>query len=116
MFIIKRNTTPTLEVNIKFDLSKIQCLEFIFKHYPEEDAEELVKKKYTSEALKTKEGNNEDAFVALVDLTAKETLELPIGEVYMDTRIVTTEGKIPRTDIVEGKVIGTFFKGEHSCD
>ena len=116
MFIIKRGTTPTLEVNIEFDISKVQCLEFVFKRYPEEDAEDLVVKEYNSENLNTKDDENANGFVALVDLTREETLKLPIGNLFMDTRITTTEGKTPRPDIVEGKVVGTFFKGAHNCD
>lgn len=116
MFTIKRNTTPTLEVNIEFDIDKIQCLEFVFKQYPDEDSEELVIKKYTKEDLKTKVDDTVEGFVALVDLTREDTLKLPVGEVFMDTRIITVDDKTPRTDIIKGRVYGSLFKGAHTCD
>lgn len=116
MLLIKRNTTPTLEINIKFDIDKINCLEFIFKQYPNVDSEELVKKKYPKEDLKIKTGDDIKGFIALVDLTAEDTLKLPVGDVFMDTRIITVENKIPRTDIVKGKVVDSLFKEAHTCD
>ena len=72
--------------------------------------------KILEEEIPIAEGDTTESFTVLLSLSASETMKLPVGEVYMDTRIILNNGKIPKTKIVKINVDNTFFKEVYAND
>lgn len=106
---MKRNTTPTLCISINVDKESIKEIEFLFKAQDIERSNALISKKYTYETMKTSPGVSSGEVLFFVDFSAKETMLLPEGVIYMDTRIVTNENKILETEIVSFDMGKTLF-------
>lgn len=106
---MKRNTTPTLCVSINVDKDSIKEIEFIFKAQNNERSDKLISKKFTSETMKTSNGISSGEVFFYIDFTAKETMKLPEGTIYMDTRILTNQDKILETEIVSFDMHKTLF-------
>lgn len=106
---MKRNTTPTLCISINVDKDIIKSVEFLFKSDNNEKARALLSKKYTSDTMKIVNGVESGEVIFFVYFTAKETMLLPEGTIYMDTRIVTLDNKILETEIVDFDMKKTLF-------
>lgn len=106
---MKRNTTPTLCISINIELDTIKEIEFLFKSQNREGSNKLVSKKFTSDTMITAKGESSGEILFFVEFTAKETMLLPEGTIYMDTRIVTNENKILETEIVSFDMHKTLF-------
>lgn len=106
---MKRNTTPTLCVSIFVNKDTIKEIEFIFKSQNLERSKELITKSFTPETMKTKNGITPGEVIFYVDFSTEETMKLPEGTIYMDTRIVTQENKILETEIVSFDMGKTLF-------
>lgn len=105
---IKRGTTPKLPIIISMPVKGIQHIDFVFKkgmgeHYPS-----LLEIGFDISDTQVEEEG--DSFVVELKLTEKDTRKLTEGIVYMDTRIILTDGNIPPTEIVELEVGTTLFK------
>lgn len=111
---IKRNTTPTIPITIHLPFECIKKIEFKFKDECSEIYPDLLHKSYEKDKIKVNE-KNETKFVMLVSFSAAETMKLPEGSVFMDTRIVLEDGSVPETKIVRIDVEKTFF-GEDDAD
>lgn len=109
---MKRNTTPTLPVVIRMPFDEVQALEFMFKKDPYDFAAELLHIKFEErEKIPLKESTDE-SFTVNLKFEAEDTMKLPAGTVYMDTRIVLTDGIIPETKIVRIDDIQETLFGE----
>lgn len=109
---VKRNTTPMLLVKVHMPFEKVRRIEFLFKKRKMDKYPELLRKVYdiTTGEIPVKEGEDTgESFTVLCQLTAEETMRLPEGVVYMDTRPVLYDGTIPNTEIVEISVTPTLF-------
>lgn len=106
---IKRNTTPTIPITIKLPFEKVKGLEFMFKREIDDNAKVLVHKVYEAENLTLEDNDSTDSFIVLLSLSAEETLSLPPGEVYLDTRVILIGDIIPQTTIVTLNVAETLF-------
>ncbi len=109
---MKRETTPTLPVRIGavYDES-IQSIEFIFKQDKSADDAILLHKSYTSPDLPV--GDCDDTgFTLLVAFSLEDMSALPVGKIYMDTRITYSDGTIPETEIVSLFINETLFNTE----
>lgn len=106
---MKRNTTPTLCISINVDKTTIKEIEFIFKSKNNERASALLSKKFSAETMKTSAGILPGEVLFFVDFSTEETMMLPEGVIYMDTRIVTTENKILETEIASFDMNKTLF-------
>lgn len=110
---VKRNTTPVLPIKVNLPLSDILRIEFLFKEKKMDNFPELVRKVYDLRdgPIPVKEGEDTfESFTVTCEFTAEETLRLPAGTIFMDTRVVLLNGKIPGTEIVEIEVTPTLFK------
>lgn len=106
---MKRNTTPTLCISINVDKASIKTIEFIFKSQSNEKSTALITKSYTQETMKSSSGVSPGEVLFFIDFTPAETMLLPEGTIYMDTRIVTTENKILETEIANFNMSKTLF-------
>ena len=106
---MKRNTTSTLCISINVDKDRIKEIEFIFKSKNSERSSELLSKKFNPETMKTSTGMLPGEVLFFVDFSTDETMLLPEGTIYMDTRIVTTDNKILETEIVSFDMGKTLF-------
>lgn len=107
--IMKQNTTPTVSVSIPVPLNNISRIEFIFKKHKDSIYPTLLHKVYNRNSIPLASGDTSENFVVLLPFTADETMNLPVGEVYMDTLIVMTDGSIPPTNIVQLDITATLF-------
>ena len=116
---IKRNTTPVLPIKVHMPLESIKRIEFLFKEAPMDKFPELIRKAYDAEnggiPIREEESTGE-SFTVFCEFTAEETMKLPEGPVYMDTRPVLSDGTIPNTKIVEITVTPTLFSEVYSDD
>lgn len=112
---MKRNTTPTLPIKIHTALDKVKRVEFIFADKDSQYARIFLHKIFENE-IPVAEGDTTESFTVLLSLSASETMKIPAGEVYMDTRIVLTNGKIPETGIAKIDMKNTFFKEVYTDD
>lgn len=110
---IKRNTTPTIDITINLPFENVQKIEFIFKEKNNKDAPILLYKTFSKDTLNLKEGDKSKKFTVLVDLTCEDTLKLPAGKIYVDSRVTLTNGKVPNTKITSSYVSETFFEEVH---
>lgn len=109
---LKRNTTPTLPVKVHIPLDGVKRVEFVFKEKKMDKYPELLRKVYdvNNGGIPVKEDEDtSESFTVLCAFTAEETMKLPEGIVFMDTRPVLIDGTIPGTDIVEINVTPTLF-------
>lgn len=106
---MKRNTTPTLGISINVDKDSIDSIEFLFKARDSEKAQPLLSKKYSADTMNVAKGTNNGELIFFLDFTAEETMKLPEGDIFMDTRIVTTSNKILETEIVSFDMKRTLF-------
>lgn len=106
---IKMNTTPTLPIRIRTNYKEIKKIEFKFANSDNEYARVFLHKVIEG-SLPIAEGATDDDFVILLELTANETLRLPVGDVYIDTRIERIDGKVPPTKMVKIENINSLFK------
>lgn len=106
---IKRNTTPTIPITVHLPYDKVEKIEFIFKSNTEEKSPVLLHKSFSKNDMKLKEGNTSESFTVLVELSCEETLKLPAGKIYVDSRPVLEGGKIPATKKASFYVAETFF-------
>lgn len=106
---MKRNTTPTLCISINIELDTVKEIEFIFKSQIRERSDSLISKKYTRDTMVTSKGNAPGEVLFFMEFTASETMKLPEGTIYMDTRIVTNDNKILETEIVSFDMNRTLF-------
>lgn len=109
---IKRNTTPTIPITVHLPYDEIKKIEFIFKSSTDEKAPVLLHKSYSKNDMKIKEGDVSERFTVLVELSCEETLKLPAGKIYVDSRPVLEGGKIPATKKASFYVAETFFNEE----
>lgn len=112
---IKRNTTPTIPITIHMPFECIKKREFKFKDENSEIYPDLLHKSYEKENIKIKE-KDEKKFIMLVSFSTAETLKLPEGSVFMDTRIVLEDGSVPETKIISIDVEKTFFGKDDADD
>lgn len=121
---MKQNTTPVVPVEILMPFDEVKRIEFIFKRlntnnynndlyrsYPA-----LVHKIYEGKEIPVQEGDNSKSFVVNVLFSAEETLKIPSGPVYMDTRIVLNDGSIPETEIVKLNMKTSLFEEVYKDD
>ena len=121
---MKQNTTPVVPVEILMPFDEVKRIEFIFKRlntnnynndlyrsYPA-----LVHKIYEGNEIPIQEGDNSKSFVVNVLFSAEETLKIPSGPVYMDTRIVLNDGSIPETEIVKLNMKTSLFEEVYKDD
>lgn len=121
---MKQNTTPILPIEILMPFEGIKRIEFIFKRlntnnynndqyrsYPA-----LVHKILEGDDIKLAEGDTSEKFIVRVPFTAEETLKMPVGPIYMDTRIVFENGCIPETEIVKINMNATLFEEVYEDD
>lgn len=121
---MKQNTTPVVPVEILMPFDEVKRIEFIFKRlntnnynndlyrsYPA-----LVHKIYEGNEIPIQEGDNSKSFVVNVLFSAEETLKIPSGPVYMDTRIVLNDGSIPETEIVKLNMKSSLFEEVYKDD
>ena len=121
---MKQNTTPVVPVEILMPFDEVKRIEFIFKRlntnnynndlyrsYPA-----LVHKIYEGNEIPIQEGDNSKSFVVNVLFSAEETLKIPSGPVYMDTRIVLNDGSIPETEIVKLNMKASLFEEVYKDD
>lgn len=106
---MKRNTTPTIPIKIHTAFENVKSVEFAFANEDSQYARIFLRKSFENE-IPVAEGDTTESFTVLLSLSASETMNLPAGEVYMDTRIVLNNGNIPKTKIVKIDVDNTFFK------
>ena len=106
---MKRNTTPTIPIKIHTALDNVKSVEFAFANEDSQYARIFLHKIFENE-IPVAEGDTTESFTVLLSLSASETMNLPAGEVYMDTRIILKNGNIPKTKIVKIDVDNTFFK------
>lgn len=109
---VKRNTTPVLPIKVHVPLESIKRIEFLFKEEAIDKIPELVRKIYDIDesGIPVKEGEDTSkSFTVLCELTARETMKFPPGDIYMDTRLVLSNGSIPNTKIVRFNVNQTLF-------
>lgn len=104
---MKQNASTTLEVKIKFPFDEVKRLEFVFKSELKPYAKTLIHKVLTGQ-IPVKE-TSQDGFVIELFLSARETMALPEGKVYMDTRIILADGTSPETEVEEIEVNPTLF-------
>lgn len=115
---MKQNTTPVLPIEILIPFESIKRVEFIFKRLNTNNYNNDLYKSYPALVHKFFEGEDltaivtpaNDAFVVKVPFTAEETLKMPTGTIYMDTRIVFLDGSIPETEIVPINMNATLFE------
>ena len=102
---VKRGTTPTLEIKLNnIDFADVKSIDFVFKHQKSESGRVIVKKSYPDD------GKYEDDVVKL-RFEESETRKFTSGSVvYMDTRIILSDGSIPETSIAEFNVNPTLFE------
>lgn len=112
---MKRNTTPTIPIKIHTDLDNVKRVEFIFADKNSQYAIIYLHKIFEEE-IPIAERDTTESFTVLLSLSASETMKLPAGDVYMDTRIILNNGKIPNTEIVKIDVENTFFKEVYEND
>lgn len=97
---IKRNCTAIIEIEVFEPLANIKLLEFVFKEKPDHTAEELLRIKFEESEIPVKPNTDTtESTVVYCELTPAQTYKLTKGIVYMDTRIVRVDGKIPVTEI-----------------
>jgi hypothetical protein len=108
---IKRGTTPTLPITIFMPFENVKHIDFIFKRELEENHPTLLEVGYDFPETSVEKAEN--SFIVNVKLSAEETRKLKAGRVYMDTKIILSNGDIPKTEIVEIEVGATLFKGEN---
>ena len=120
MIRIKRGSTPTLEITIRTPFEGVKEVNFIFKDKPNDYGKEILKKEY-KDNIPIKEGEDTaKQFCLLMKLEADETLRFPIdtvingkvgiGNAYMDTQVVYSDGTIPPTSIIGVEAYDTFFE------
>ena len=106
---MKRNTTPTLPIKIHTAFDNVKSVEFMFADKDSQYARIFLHKKFEND-IPIAEGDTTESFTVLLSLSASETMKLPAGAIYMDTRIILNNGNIPKTKIVKIDVDNTFFK------
>lgn len=100
---MKQYTTPVLEVTFDVPDSTVATVDFIFKQHRKQSDPVLVSKKYPGD-VERKDG------VYLVPMTEAETALFAADKTfYMDTRIISQNGKIPETPIVALFMNETLF-------
>lgn len=100
---VKRGTTPTLQVYLDgVDLAEVKSVTFLFKRNVSERLPALLEKTV----------ENPEANPVEVELTMEETYALDFPEIWMDTRIVLSSGKVPPTELVQLSVGATLFAQE----
>ena len=100
---MKRGTTPTLKINIPgIDVSDIDHIDFIFKGSESETAPTIIEKSYPDSV-------SYDGGVFFMPFTEEETRLFNTYSAFMDTRIVTRDGKIPAAQIIKINVHATLF-------
>lgn len=112
---MKRNTTPTIPIKIHTSFDNVKRVEFIFADKDSQFARIFLHKIFESE-IPVAEGDTTESFTVLLSLSTSETMKLPAGEVYMDTRIILKNGNIPETEIVKIDVKNTLFKEVYAGD
>lgn len=106
---MKRGTTPTIPIRINMPFDNVIRVEFIFKKIASEYAQTLLHKVFEGE-IPIRQGDTTENFIVDLNLTADETMNLSVGDIYMDTRIVLTGDLIPATKIVKMNVSETLFR------
>lgn len=113
---MKRNTTPTLKIKINLPFENINSIEFVFKKEKNDYAAVLLHKVIAVADINIQPGDTSECFTVLLPLTAEETMKLPAGSVYMDTRLVLSNNVIPETEVVHFNVDETLFSEVFSGD
>lgn len=121
---MKQNTTPVLPIEVLAPYENIKRVEFIFKRLNTNNYNNDIYKTYPALIHKIFEGEElsgmvvpgERSFIVRVPFTAEETLKMPVGPIYMDTRIVFNNGNIPATEIVKLNMSATLFEEVYEND
>lgn len=120
---MKQNTTPVLPIEILMPFENVQRVEFVFKRLNTNNYNNDLYRSYPALIHKIFEGGDipvanitEQSFVVRVPFTAEETLKIPVGPVYMDTRVVLNDGSIPATEIVKMDMTATLFEEVYGND
>ena len=120
---MKQNTTPVLPIEILMPFENIQRIEFIFKRLNTNNYNNDLYRSYPALIHKIFEDadipiaeTTDGSFVVRVPFTTEETLKIPVGPVYMDTRIVLVDGSIPETEIVKINMNATLFEEVYNDD
>ncbi len=108
---MKRFTTPTIPVKFNINHSDIEHIDFLFKLDKDMNSQTLFTRKYPDDV-----GYDEELNLYTIELTADESGSLPEGIIYMDTRVVMNDGKIPATSIAELRVSTTLFNSADRCE
>ena len=105
MISYKRGTTPTLPVTVNVDISTVNKIEFIFKQQNSESSAKLVLKTYPTDV--EYDSTNKLFYIYFTEEETRKFIENK--PFYMDTKIVYTGGKIPKTPIIELMMNNTLF-------
>lgn len=106
---IKRGTTPTLPITIFMPFENIKHIDFIFKKQIDDKAPKLLELGFDFPDNENLIHKEDSSFVIDVEFEEEQTRKLVGGEVYMDTRIVLTNNKIPPTEIVPLDIGKTLY-------
>ena len=111
---LKRRTTPTVPVRIKnCPHEDIASIRFLFKQYESEKAPAILEKEWPGENVSY--DSEHDRF--LLQFTENETaLFTEDRYFFMDTKIITPLGKIPKTPIKPIKMKKTLLEGGEGDD
>lgn len=108
---MKRFTTPNIPIRFNINHSDIEHIDFLFKLDKDMNSQTLFTRKYPDDV-----GYDEELNLYTIELTADESGRLPEGIIYMDTRVVMNDGKIPATSIAELRVSATLFNSADRCE
>ena len=108
---MKRFTTPTIPIKFNINHSDIEHIDFLFKLDKDMNSQTLFTRKYPDNV-----GYDEGSDLYTIELTAEESGRLPEGIIFMDTRVVMADEKIPATPIVELRVSPTLFNSADKCE
>lgn len=108
---MKKFTTPTIPIKFNIDNSKIEHIDFIFKLERDMNSQTLFTRRYPDDVVYDKATD-----LYNIELTANESGCLPEGVIYMDTRVIMIDGKIPATPIAELRVFPTLFNSADKCE
>lgn len=114
MVSLKRRTTPTVPVRIKnFPHADIASVTFLFKQFESEKAPAILEKEWPGEDVSY--DSVKDRF--LLEFSEEETALFSEDRFFfMDTKITTTLGKIPKTPIKPIMMKKTLFGGGDDDD
>ena len=108
---MKRFTATTIPIKFNISHSDIEHIDFLFKLYRDMNSQTLFTRKYPDNV-----DYDEESDLYTIELTAEESGRLPEGIIFMDTRVVMADEKIPATPIVELRVSPTLFNSADKCE